>query len=89
MGAAVSAAKGVAMMDWQTILAAFGGGPGAMVILGLLYDRSRYMAKLDERDKMLMDRKDADMRASVERELQTLNTLNRVMEFVQTLPRSN
>jgi hypothetical protein len=65
-------------MTLNEIFLALGGGPGALMICALLYDRFRLTKRNDDLTGLLMGRKDDDLRASVEREISTRNTLEKI-----------
>jgi hypothetical protein len=65
-------------MSATEIFDALGGGPGALIIVGLSWFAVRLMKRNDALTDLLMGRKDDDLRASVEREITTRNTLERI-----------
>ena len=69
-------------MSAKEIFDALGGGPGALMIMALLWDRVRIAKKNDDLTGLLMGRKDDDLRASVEREISTRNTLEKIAAAV-------
>lgn len=69
-------------MSAKEIFDALGGGPGALMILALLWFCLRLLKRNDDLTALLMDRKDDDLRASVEREISTRNALERVASAI-------
>lgn len=68
----------MAGLDAKEIFDALGGGPGALIIIALLWFCVRLLKKVDDLTALLMDRKDDDLRASVEREVATRNALEKI-----------
>jgi hypothetical protein len=76
------------MMAWNEILNALGGGPGAVMLVGLAWFSWRQMGKIDTLTDMLMQRKDDEIRASERREIAIQQSLEAVTEIVKEYARS-
>lgn len=76
------------MMAWNEILDALGGGPGAMMIVGLVWFSWVQMKKNDVLTNLLMERKDDDIRASERRQIAMEQSLEAVTEIVKEYARS-
>ena len=75
-------------MEWATALEALGGGASAILTLGAIYlfwvERAQKEAYL----KILMDRKDEEIRSSERREIAIQVSLEAVTEIVKDYARS-
>ena len=75
-------------MDWTTALETLGGGASAILTLGAIYlfwvERSQKETYL----KILMDRKDEDIRSSERREIAIQASLEAVTEIIKDYARS-
>lgn len=70
-------------MDWNTILEALGGGPGAIMLVGLAWFSWTQMKKADALTALLMERKDDQIRESERREIATRQGLEAVLRYVE------
>lgn len=74
-------------MTWESFRELFdmlGGGTSALIIIALVWDRLRITKKQDALTDLLMARKDDDLRASVEREIATRQSLEQIIQFVSS-----
>jgi hypothetical protein len=68
-------------MDWASALEALGGGTSAIIIVALVWDRMRLSTKNDTLSELLMQRKDDELRASVEREIAVRHSLEQIFQL--------
>lgn len=77
-------------MEWTEIIAVLGGGPMAVMVVGItfwgLQERKAHLAALDRLDALyerLITKTDEHLVDSIKRETETLNTLNQIAATIR------